>query len=277
VLHGASRQARNGEAVACDTHLGIALAQPDRVETGTVRVEPEAASHRRVTRGAVPLHVARDTRLERLSGRLTVSQDERGPAIVEAGAAQGPSCAQSGLGVAGHAELLGIVTVGAGRLPRVRGGGMPDQEAGGMVIPAPGRLRRVGTVTGEAGGLHVAHGTGPGRRAGFAGVPLPERSDVGTGRMPYELSARCTPGRRLVHRGNRLRQRGPDVTGGTTRLGVAGGAARRIPLGLATMQRQEIRCGVSGRRAEGKAMRQGPLVPAQRLDGRGLRGVDVTV
>jgi len=160
--------------VARDAHLGIAPAQPDGVEAGTVRVEPEAASHRRVTGRAIPLHVAGDTRLERLPRRLAVPEDERRAAVVKGGAAKGPSRIQSGLGVAADAELLGVVAIAAGGLARVRGSGMPDQEAGGMVIPAPGRLRGIRAVTGEAVGLHVAHGAGSGRRARLAGVPLPE-------------------------------------------------------------------------------------------------------
>jgi len=75
-----------------------------------------------------------------LAGCLSMSDDERRPAVVEAGAAQRTLGAQSRLHVAAETELLGVVTIAAGGLARIRRGRMPDQKAGRMVVAALCRL-----------------------------------------------------------------------------------------------------------------------------------------
>jgi len=95
--------------------------------------------------------------------------------------------------------------------------------------------------------------------------------------MAYQLRARGAAGARLVHQSHWFRKRGSDVTSGTTRLGMTGGTTCCTALGLATVERQEIRRRVRGRRREGKAMDQGAVVARQGPDGRDFRGIDVAV
>jgi len=125
--------------VAGGTHLGILAPHAIRVESGTVGIEPPPPE-RRMAREAVALRVARDARLEALARRLAVTQQEETLRVMKS-RAQHAVRDQPGLTVSGGAEAADVVAVATRRLTRVRGRGVPVQEARGVVSRSRRRHR----------------------------------------------------------------------------------------------------------------------------------------
>jgi len=270
------RKAWNGPAVAGDTHLRIPFAEADRIEAGTVRIEPESPPDRSMAGGAVPFDVTRNARFERLPGGLTVPQDEPGLGIVESRAPQAAPGIEPGLRVTTRTELLVVVAIGAGGLPGIGCRRMADQESRGMKVSAAGRPRQIGAVTGQTVCLCVTGRAGTRRCIGFAGVLLLPEAGVRSRRTAHDLGARAPCRSGLLHQRDGLGQRHSLVAGRAARLGVASGAALGSPERHATMARQPACGSVGSRSPESESVDQGTLVRSQRLNRGNLGGIDVT-
>ena len=161
-----------------DTHLGVALAKPNRVEARAMRIEPESASDRPMARSTIPFNVAGHARFQGLPGSLSVTQDEPRLGIVESGAAKPSAGIETSLGVAAGAELLVVVAIVAGRLTGVRGGRVTDQESRRMEVAAPGRPSDIRSMAGQTVGLDVAGDARSRGCIGISGVLLAKEGGV---------------------------------------------------------------------------------------------------
>lgn len=81
----------------------------------------------------------------------------------------------------------------------------------------------------QAVGLRVTGRARSRRSVGVFGVLLPEERGVRRRWMTDDLGTGGALRSGLLHQGDRLGKRNALVTGGAARLGVAGGAACRIP------------------------------------------------
>ena len=147
--------ARDGRPVAGGAHRRVLAAEGFRVEPGTVRIEPATALGR-VAAETVPFRMTGHAALQVLASGLTMVQEEFRLGVMVARATQAIRRAEAGTHVAIRAELRLVVTIGAGLIPRVRGGRMGRQKSGRMVSGTD--IRRIGTVTIQALGAGV---TGP--------------------------------------------------------------------------------------------------------------------
>ena len=211
-----------------------------------MRIEPPSAE-RRVTRETVTLHMTADARLEALTRRLAVTDQEEPVGVVESRPEHAVGD-KPRLRVAGRAEGADVVTVAARRFARVRRRGMPAQEARRMVSRP---CRRDWAVAIEAFSADVAPGAARPRGGGGRSVAVGEARAVRRGSAARRDRCRARIG---SESSDRARRRGARVTlvaelpRVTSRAARGDGSSRNSPMAV---RADEPRIGVRRRHREG--------------------------
>ena len=256
--------------MARGAHLRILAREPGGVETRAVRVYVPAAD-RRVAGEAVALGVAADAGLEALARRPTMPRDEELVRVVIA-VAQRPLRRETGPRVTASAELPGVVAVAAGGLARVRRRRVTRQEAGWVI---PGRAGGVGPVALEAVVAYVATGARGWDSIRGGGVTCPEALAVRR-RSPARDDGTNPPPRTRGEQPHR-HPRGPRVAGEAALLRVTGAALLWRAARNGAVLSQERPGRVRRRSLETRLDPERAGVGGERLDGRLLRGIHVTL
>jgi len=154
-----------------DAHGRVFRPHPRRVKARPVWIEPEAAAHRGMTRGAVTLGVARGARFKTLPRCLSVSEAEIAKCVVVAFLADSRCRDESRLLVAALTELRRVVAVAAICVSCVCRARVTRKKVLRVIAGQPRGNR---AVTFEAHGSLVASLASPGARARLRAMPLPE-------------------------------------------------------------------------------------------------------
>lgn len=200
-------------------------------------IEPESASNRGVTRGAVALRMATCTRLQALSSSLPMAEAETAECVVVSRAAEPPHGDQSRLLMTTLAELGRIVAVAAVRAARPRRARMAGQEVRRVIARLRSAFRPVALQAHRPDMTRLACARS---RVGFRAMALAEFQRVTSRRCASQMSARSTSRPRDWERGDHARWNS-DVTCCAALTGVTGGTGRSAALRLFSMLAQEPR------------------------------------